>query len=366
MFEFTTQTILNSVVVADVADIRSGQADPGYNVITDATKKIPEVRIGNIRFNADNVEEVQVKKHTDESLAKFEVDIQKLIDAVTEGGNDSQDGIYRIAIYLGLSMNSQDSFYANDYVYKGKPLYIEFPIGASDEAAAVAAKVKSIADKYLLLMMGHEKILKVTVQGTKVVFTGVNGYQQIKKAAVQKYHEEPCGGCNPDGFVDVLVGVPVMWTANENGVAEIKEKVYDGTAEGRALADNEFAIAPGLEAFCDYAWIIHNLRLPTLANTNFWAVTKPEMPVVGGKYTQYCIRMCKDRDGIAGEVVGQRATSVTNHVFYVLDSQAAAFEQALSAILAKKKQRADAVLKDPFAGEYSDTVEEGGQGQENN
>jgi len=30
--------------------------------------------------------------------------------------------------------------------------------------------------------------------------------------------------------------------------------------------------------------------------------------------------MCKDRDGIAGGIVGQRATSVTTHVLYVAGS----------------------------------------------
>ena len=43
------------------------------------------------------------------------------------------------------------------------------------------------------------------------------------------------------------------------------------------------------------------------------------MPAFGGEYTQFIIRMCVERDGIAGHVVGQRATSVTTHVLYVLD-----------------------------------------------
>jgi hypothetical protein len=81
-------------------------------------------------------------------------------------------------------MNSQDSFYSNDFVYKGKPFYVEFSIGASDTAAVVAKRIKKIADKYFLFMT-QEKILDVTVNGTKVTFTGVNGYQQFKKAILQ-------------------------------------------------------------------------------------------------------------------------------------------------------------------------------------
>jgi len=47
-------------------------------------------------------------------------------------------------------MGSQDSFYANDLVYKGKPLYIEFPILATDTAEAIATRIVKIANKYML------------------------------------------------------------------------------------------------------------------------------------------------------------------------------------------------------------------------
>jgi hypothetical protein len=47
-------------------------------------------------------------------------------------------------------MNSQDSFYANDLVYKGKPLYVEFAINKGDSAATLATRVKKVADKFLL------------------------------------------------------------------------------------------------------------------------------------------------------------------------------------------------------------------------
>jgi hypothetical protein len=96
----------------------------------------------------------------------------------------------------------------------------------------------------------------------------------------------------------------LIWTANkETGVVTIGTQTLD--VDGlRDLEDTEVGIEPGLEAFGDYNWMIHNLRLPTIANTYFWSVTKSEMPVVGGNYTQFIIRVCKERDGIAGEVVG--------------------------------------------------------------
>ena len=361
MFEFTTQTVYNSVIKAEVADIRDGSATKGYNLVVlgENDTENPEVRIGNTRFNKADVLDIQKKVHTPENLAKVEFDVSELITLIV-GDDETEDkkvGDYRIALYLGLSMNSQDSFYSNALLYKGKPFYVEFHIGASDTAATVAKRIKKIADKFMLFM-AQEKILTVNVKSSsKVVFEGVNGYQQIKKFVVQKFDPEAVslGCCDAHGeYIDVMVGVPLSWKIKNGAIDVDKTTLDDG--ELRALEDNEVGIEPGIEAFCDYNWLIHNLRLPTLANTNFWAITKNEMPVVGGVYNQYIIRICKERDGIAGEVVGQRAKSVTTHVLYVLDDSGtngtniSTIEDALGSLIdSSMKTDADTVLADPFA-----------------
>lgn len=354
MFNFTTQTIFNSVVPTTEAAVRAKSAPKGYNVISKSTAQGPQIRIGNTRFDSSNVIEIQIKNHTVENLAEVTFDIADAITLVTADSKDVQEGNYRIVLYLGLSMNSQDSFYANDFVYKGKPLFIEFPIKASDAAADVAKRVVKIADRYLLFQT-QEKILDVTANGSKVTFKGVNGYQQIKKALLQKYNPNASqiDCCNNNGdFVDIMFGVPVTYTVDNTGLATPTEYTLDSDGT-RELADNEVAIAPGLEAFGDYNWMIHNLRLPTLANTYFWAVNKSEMPVVGGNYVQFIIRMCVERDGIAGHVVGQRATSVTTHVLYVLDQGTnVAQMKSLLAGLGTAKTDADTALAQPF-GDYT-------------
>jgi len=275
----------------------------------------------------------------------------------------------RIIFYIGLSMNCQDAFYANDLVYKGKPLSVEFKILKSDTAATLAKRVKANADKYLLFIMGTEKILDVTATtaaasgddpatGT-VTFTGVNGYQQIKDARLQIFDPtakviDCCA--NQGDFVDKIIGVPVTYTTNANGVVTITDKKLDETGTAVDLEDNEVAIAPGIEAFGDYNWIIHNLRLPTAANTNFWAPTRTEMPISGQQYTQIIVRICKERDGIMGEIVGARGTSVTTHVLYVAGkvTEASAAKtvldafKALSGVTAKIKTDADTALQSPF------------------
>jgi hypothetical protein len=234
----------------------------------------------------------------------------------------------RIVLYLGLSMGSQDSFYSNALVYKGKPFYVEFPVKSTDTAEIVASRVKAIANKYILFQTGEkDKILDVTTPGSgKVTFTCVNGYQLIKKAALQSYDPKAytIDCCSDQGdFVDVKVGVPVIYKIVD-GVVKTKDgndKQYfiNEAGEEQELGADQIAILPGLEAFGDYNWIIHNLRLPTAANTGFWSPAKQadELPIVGQTYTQFIITMCVDRDGIAGQVVGNRATSVTTHVLYV-------------------------------------------------
>lgn len=308
MFNFTTQTVYNSI-------------KQGTNMWLATGTKKPSLRIGNTRFDADDILDICIKYPTKEVLAKVTFDMSKV--ALT-ADTDPSEATGRIALYLGLSMNSQDAFYANDLVYKGKPLYVEFPIKKGETAAALATKVKSIADKYLLFMT-DEKLLTVTAKDGKITIEGVNGYQQIKVAKLQKFDTEAkkIDCCTNAGeYVDVVVGVPVVWTTNKSGVIlhnTIQKLTFDGkTTSLESLESNEVAIWPGLEAFGDYNWIIHNLRLPTLANANFWAPTKTEMPVPGGEYVQIIVTICKERDGISGEIVGARAKSVTTHVLYVL------------------------------------------------
>jgi len=192
--------------------------------------------------------------------------------------SDDESTTGRIALYLGLSMNSQDSFYANDLVYKGKPLYIEFAINKGDSAATLAARVKKVADKFLLFQ-AEEKILDIIVDGANVTIQGTNGYQIIKKAVLQKFVEglKTVDCCTYQGdFQDVIVGIPTIYTTSTTAatVTTVDGGTEYLTEDGPVqYGDNEVPIYPGLEAFGDYWWIIHNLRLPTLANTHFFSPT---------------------------------------------------------------------------------------------
>ena len=329
MFSFTTQTVYNQISTSGAKK----------NLIDNSSaSKIPSLRIGNTRFDAATITSIQVKAPSAEQLGAVTFD---MADVIPQTGETTG----RIALYLGLSMGSQDSFYSNALVYKGKPFYVEFPVKATDTADVVAKRVKAIADKFILFQTGEkEKILDVTYTATAAVaadpgnniaaadavgtvtFTCVNGYQLIKRAELQAYDPKAytIDCCADQGdFITIKKGVPVIYkivggevkTKDGNG----KQYYLDEAGVETEVSGDLIAILPGLEAFGDYNWIIHNLRLPTAANTGFWSPAKDagELPIVGQEYTQFIITMCVERDGIAGTVVGDRATSVTTHVLYV-------------------------------------------------
>lgn len=363
MFEFTTQTVLNQLKLFTVGGDDNAQSASESNVIISSDPK-PELRIANFRFNADDVESVQIKKATAGHKTKVTFDLAN-IETVVESLEDTLPGLYRIALYVGLSMNSHDSYYANAFTYKGKPMYIEFTIGPNEEMADVAAKIVRIANKYMLFT-ADEKILNVTADDTEVTFEGTNFYQQIKKAVLQKYDPSAVqiDCCSTEGdFIALIDGVPLTWTTSDGEIVPGETKFVDG--DKVALTANvEVGIEPGIEAFGDYNWMIHNLRLPTLANTNFFSPTKSEMPAVGATYDQYIITLCTQRDHVAGEAVGMRVTSVTNHVFYVnsADSNLSDFDTAVKALVDAEKTDADNAFADPFLTSAGSGNEQGGNG----
>jgi len=400
MFSFTTQTVYNQISTSGAKK----------NLIDNSgASKTPSLRIGNTRFDAATITSIQVKAPSAEQLGAVTFDMNDVIPSTGETTG-------RIALYLGLSMGSQDSFYSNALVYKGKPFYVEFPVKATDSADAVAKKVKAIADKFILFQTGEkEKILDVTYSATPgtpavpavlyadaaeynaaegasltdeqfaaldeadkiktpavpaagaegtVTFTCVNGYQLIKKAELQAYDPKAytIDCCADQGdFITIKKGVPVIFKI-VNGEVKTKDssgKQYflDEAGVETEVGNDLIAILPGLEAFGDYNWIIHNLRLPTAANTGFWSPAKDagELPIVGQEYTQFIITMCVERDGIAGTVVGDRATSVTTHVLYVAGkhtqagSPAKAVYDALYALKGSAvATTADTKLANPF------------------
>lgn len=203
-------------------------------------------------------------------------------------------GIYRIKLYMRLS-GSQNSYYANDFVFKGKPLVYEFRIASnSTPGATVAAEAKRVIDKIQTLY--GDKWIKTSVSDDILTISGTDEYQLFTEAKLQKLNV----------------------AANNALTNEVFEDIAEGT------------IVPCREGFGTYTHIIKDFRLPTIESRRFEAVNQEELPIPGMKYNQYIIYYKVDRGLFGGAAVGQQVTSVTTHVFYVLESIAEQFETLLA------------------------------------
>lgn len=273
MFQYTNTIVLNSL-----KDVTTG-----LDKIAKGSDKI-EIRRVN-KFLKSNVSAMYKRAASDPVIGKAEF-------TITNPGV----GIYRLKLYMRLS-GSQNSYYANDFVFKGKPFVYEFRItSASTKAADVAKEIKRVIDK--IQAFYGDKYIKVETSDTKLTIHGVDEYQLFTEAKIQKLNT----------------------AANNPLTNEVFEDVIEGT------------ITKSVEGFGTYTHILKDLRLPTIEARKFEAVNQEELPVPGAKYNQYIIEYKVDRGLFGGAAVGQQVTSKTTHVFYVLDSLATEFETALKVL----------------------------------
>ena len=284
MFQYTNTIVLNSL-----KDVTTGSD----NI---------EVRRVN-KFLKSNVSAMYKRAASDPVIGKAEF-------TVTNPGA----GIYRLKLYIRLS-GSQNSYYSNDFVFKGKPFVYEFKIASNSTTATdVAKEIKRVidkiqafyGDKYIktevssdkLTIHGVDEYIKTEVSSDKLTIHGVDEYQLFTEAKIQKLN-----------------------TAANN---PLTNEVFEDVIEGK--------ITKSVEGFGTYTHILKDLRLPTIEARKFEAVNQEELPVPGAKYNQYIIEYKVDRGLFGGAAVGQQVTSKTTHVFYVLDSLATEFETALKVL----------------------------------
>lgn len=273
MFQYTNTIVLNSL-----KDVTTGLD----KIVKDSD--YVEVRRVN-KYLKSNVSAMYKRAASDPVIGKAEF-------TITNPGV----GIYRLKLYMRLS-GSQNSYYANDFVFKGKPFVYEFRItSASTEAADVAKEIKRVIDK--IQAFYGDKYIKVETSNAKLIIHGVDEYQLFTEAKIQKLNT----------------------AANNPLTNEVFEDVIEGT------------ITKSVEGFGTYTHILKDLRLPTIEARKFEAVNQEELPVPGAKYNQYIIEYKVDRGLFGGAAVGQQVTSKTTHVFYVLDSLATEFETALKVL----------------------------------
>lgn len=289
MFQFTTTTLIN-----DALDYTTKL--PRW-VAKDETLQIK--RVGT--FKKANVTAMYKRAYSAPVLAKAVLDMTTITQA---------SGVFRIAMYIRLSGN-QNSYYSNDFVFKGKPLYIEFEKKTGDTAAQLATKVANQIKKY---QRAYDfKHFNVSVSGNNLIIEAVDEYQRFTKMDIEYF--------DPDLR-------EIACTCAEGAFAVIASAKEAG-AEG---FDSKNILTQGREGFGTYQNIIKDLRIPTLDVRRYEAPLQDEVPIINGKYSQYTIYYKVDRGLMGGAAVGQQVVSQTTHVFYVHDSVAAGFEAALATL----------------------------------
>lgn len=212
----------------------------------------------------------------------------------------STPGQYRILMDISL-----EGRYYSDYKYPWsefhKLIMAEFEVttdmgGTADKAAEAAVKALKA-----YVPSDYKYAVSMKAESGKVKVLCTDPYQVIKSAKIQKVEESGCyDGCSDKEYVDSAV------------VAVITKNV-----------------AP----FATGEWLTENLRFPTYPNLRYASVNEDERPIPGATYVQYAFEYVSPRRGLTGQgTVGQSLTSVTHHVFYVLDSLATEFDKAISKI----------------------------------
>lgn len=266
MFQFTSTDIINdSERFASVSD--------GVQIVKGMKIYTADVTAGNV-----------------EVFKRAASDAVNEVGKVTVPATPAIGDIYRLKLYIQLS-GSQNSYYANDFVFKGKPFYVEAKATAATQAN-VATAIAANAKKYMLMVYENE-VVSVTASTNDVVITATDEYQRFKEITLQKWNETT--------------------------------QAWDDVATGTVTT-------AGKEGFGTYIHLMKDYRLPTAANTRWNRIILDEAPIIGAKYTQYTLYLCKERGIMGGDALGQLATSKTAHVFWVKSDVVSDFETALDGI----------------------------------
>lgn len=205
-------------------------------------------------------------------------------------------GVYLVKIYIRLS-GSQNSYYSNDFVFKGKPFNYEFNVpSTSTTPAEMATEAARVINK--IQTVYGDRWIKASVSGNNLVLDCTDEYQLITEAKICRLDETANNALTNEKWVEVIQGT----------------------------------IVKSKEGFGTYTHILKDLRLPTVEARRFQAVNQEELPVPGVKYNEYVIEYRVDRGLFGGAAVGQQVTSQTRHVFFVQESLASSFETALGHI----------------------------------
>lgn len=338
MLNYTTTTIVND----------------GANVFADATKKLFRVKYGPELINDGTIHiACLVKKQAYAAAVKAEASIAL----------PTADGIYRVALYLRLR-NNNNPYFSNEWVFKGKPLYIEFNGG--DSAADIVARAK----KYMLAQYGYNLVDfsagADTPASPAVLYADETEYNAAKGTSLDATafaaltdEEKTKTPAVAAAAGPLVITAHDQWTIfmDQDANSGVRvEKLVTVDMAGNIIGSGDVANSPtheafvvdetvsaivdnGNEAFGDFAHLVKDLRLPTAANRRWQGIAEGDVmgdepnddkPLPTGKYTQYTIQYTSERGVLQQSALGGLGISRTVHVFYVESGAVSAFESALS------------------------------------
>ena len=225
-------------------------------------------------------------------------------------------GDYRLVVYLRLQ-KSVNSLYANDLVYKGKPLFFEFK-GTGTTADDITAMVKAINSQQRMWDNGITYLVASATDSDDVdadldalTLTCADEYQLFYHIELQKFTPTAVDG-DP--------------TASQ--YTSVYKFVNGEAGNSTAIVVNQSKLGVGT-----YEMLIQDLRLPTYENTNWISMNKMEMPIVGEKYTQYVLEYEVERGIMGLGSAGALVTARTTHVFFVKSDLVDGFDADLNSIV---------------------------------
>lgn len=298
MFQFTGTYLINSNLDSSGKPRWTSQAeDTMQDPIVKGSFNVKRVN----KFIKDNVVSIYKSVGYNPTLATATFTIK----------NDGV-GLYRIALYIRYDGN-RNSFYANDMVFQGKPLWIEYEIKDNSESANdIAARIVKNAGLYK--QMWDNKVFAISAAGNIVTIAAMDEYERFMRADIEKF----------------------MTNDNTCACSDVCSCSYQVIKSAKPADDPEYdaenTITQGKAGFGTYSNIIYDLRLPTMEARRFAGINQEELPIPGALYNQYTIKYCKYRGILGSDVVGSPSKSLTTHVFYVNQAIADEFEAALANI----------------------------------
>lgn len=281
MFDFQKEVILNSL---------------------DSVKKFENgFRVDGMLYKNKYVGPVYKTEAVDGAKAKLVIDLPTVKSAVTN--------VMQFVIELGLDNDYRGDFGSVLYYFR-KPIVVTMDKDSNVATVAKAFEKAGVVDYKLYNVYTAESENKpegVNPGANDIVLVMADNYITVRKAEVMDLVCD--GACGEVGQVSKLAHTFVL----TNPAVYTKNNVGFGT----------------------YDYMIHNLRLPTYANIRFASPAESEMPVKGGKYTQYSFEYTVPRRLGGLSVAGQKTESTTIHTFFVLSTEAANFEKFLDKVTIK-------------------------------